>query len=247
MWLLYYLKLKRPVDWVTQSRLVLLCLVLGNSHFHVRYEVSACYVCNLCLLTPQVNPALVVNINFVKPKSTKSDAKNASANQKTVYHKQQLSANDLYQSLYRVIPSASIFTSVPPPSISHAPTTINSLNIVDTPATVDLSSAVDLPVTVDPPTTVDAPVIVTVYPPITVDLPATVDPPTIVDLPANVQMLIYVLANVDLPGSTVVSGSTVAGRSLFAGRSTFIGVDPLTTARAQSSTCCITMYSFGKS
>ena len=59
-------------------------------------------------------------------------------------------------------------------------------------------------------------------------------------------MLIYVLANVDLPGSTVVSGSTVAGRSLFAGRSTFI-VDPLTTARAQSSTCCITMYSFGKS
>ena len=235
MWLLYYLKLKRPVDWVTQSRLVLLCLVLGNSYFHVRYEVSACYVCNLCLLTPQVNPALVVNINFVKPKSTKSDAKNASANQKTVYHEQQLSADDLYQSLYRVIPSASIFTSVPPPSTSHAPTTINSLNIVDTPVTVDL------------PTTVDAPVIITVYPPTTVDLPATFDPPTIVDLPANVQMLIYVLANVDLPGSTVVSGSTVAGRSLFAGRSTFIGVDPLITARAQSSTCCITMYSFGKS
>ena len=123
MWLLYYLKLKRPVDWVTQSRLVLLCLVLGTSHFHVRYEVSACYVCNLCLLTPQVNPALVVNINFVKPKSTKSDAKNASANQKTVYHEQQLSADDLYQSLYRVIPSASIFTLVPPPSTSHAPTT----------------------------------------------------------------------------------------------------------------------------
>ena len=95
MWLLYYLKLKWPVDWVTQSRLVLLCLVLGTSHFHVRYEVSACYVCNLCLLTPQVNPALVVNINFVKPKSTKSDAKNASANQKTVYHEQQLSADDL--------------------------------------------------------------------------------------------------------------------------------------------------------
>ena len=109
MWLLYYLKLKWPVDRVTQSRLVLLCLVLGTSHFHVRYEVSACYVCNLCLLTPQVNPALVVNINFVKPKSTKSDAKNASANQKTVYnHEQQLSADDLYQSLYRVIPSASI-------------------------------------------------------------------------------------------------------------------------------------------
>ena len=63
MWLLYYLKLKRPVDWVTQSR-----LVLGTSHFHVRYEVSACCVCNLCLLTPQVNPALVVNINFVKLK-----------------------------------------------------------------------------------------------------------------------------------------------------------------------------------
>ena len=240
MWLLYYLKLKRPVDWVIQSRLVLLCLVLGTSHFHVRYEVSACYVCNLCLLTPQVNPALVVNINFVKPKSTKSDAKNASANQKTVYHEQQLSADDLYLSLYRVIPSASIFTSVPPPSTSHAPTTINSLNIVDTSATVDLFSAVD------PPTTVDAPVIITVYPPTTVDLPATVDPPTIVDLPANVQMLIYVLANVDVPGSTVVSGSTVAGRSLFAGRSTFIGVDPLTTACAQSSTCCITMYSFGK-
>ena len=189
----------------------------------------------------------MVNINFVKPKSTKSDAKNASANQKTVYHEQQLSADDLYQSLYRVIPSASIFTSVPPPSTSHAPTTINSLNIIDTPATVGLSSAADRPVTIDPPTTIDAPVIVTVYPPTTVDLPATVDPPTIVDLPANVQMLIYILANVDLPGSTVVSGSTVAGRSLFAGRSTFIGVDPLTTARAQSSTCCITMYSFGKS
>ena len=180
-------------------------------------NLLACYVCNVCLLTPQVNPALVVNIKFVKPKSTKSDAKNASANQKTVYH-EQLSADDLYQSLYRVIPSASIFTLVPPPSTSHAPTTINSLNIVDTPATVDLSSAVDPPVTVDPPTTVDAPVIVTVDPPTTVDLPATVDPPTIVDLPANVQMLIYLdlLANVDL------SGSTVAGRSLFAGRSTLI-------------------------
>ena len=124
----------------------------------------------------------MVNINFVKPKSTKSDAKNASANQKTVYHEQQLSADDFYQSLYGVIPSASIFTSVPPPSTSHAPTTINSLNIVDTPATVDLSSAVD------PPTTVNAPVIVTVYPPTTVDLPATVDPPTIVDLPANVNL-----------------------------------------------------------
>ena len=143
-------------------------------------NLLVCYVCNVCLLTPQVNPALVVNINFVKPKSTKSDAKNASANQKTVYHEQQLSADDLYQSLYRVIPSASIFTLVSPPSTSHAPTTINSLNIVDTPATVDLSSAVDPPVTVDPPTTVDAPVIVTVDPPTTVDLPATVDPPTIV-------------------------------------------------------------------
>ena len=170
---------------------------------HVKYEVSkfTSYVYNVCMLTPQVDPALVVNINFVKPKSTKRfDAKNASANQKTVYHEQQLSADDLYQSLYRVVPSASIFTSVPPPSTSHAPTTLNSLNIVDTPATVDLSPAIDPPITIDQPTTVNPPVSVTVdppttlYSPATVDLPATVDPPTNVDLPANVDVPV----NVDL-------------------------------------------------
>ena len=76
------------------------------------------------MLLLQVDPALVVDINFIKPNHNKpidSTSLTSTVSHTQVVQQRDVNADSLYQALYQILPGACIFTSVPLPELESGP------------------------------------------------------------------------------------------------------------------------------
>ena len=80
----------------------------------------------LFMLLLQVDPALVVDINFIKPNHDKPidlTISTPTVSRTHVVQQHDVNADSLYQALYQILPGACIFTSVPLPELESGPAT----------------------------------------------------------------------------------------------------------------------------